>query len=160
MSIALQVPARTRWRLFPLAMILCLLVVVAVNGVLAWAALSSFPGKAVEDDFGASNRYDQVLEKASRQAALGWVVQARVEDGHAVIDLSGPDGTPLVGATIAATAVRPLGPPQTMDPNFQAIAPGRYRAEAVLPQAGKWDLQLRLAVDGTSYSATRRVLVR
>ncbi len=153
-------PRRSLWRMFPLAVTLSLGFVVVVNSILAWAAISSYPGDAVQDDFGTSNRYDQVLEKATRQAALGWGVQASTESGRPVLVLNGPDGKPLEHASITATALRPLGPPQTMHPTFVEAGPGIYRADEVLPQQGNWDLMLRVAVDGKTLSATRRVLLK
>jgi nitrogen fixation protein FixH len=151
---------RSAWRWFPWAMVGCLLVVVGVNGVLAWAALSSFPGKAVEDDFGASNRYDQVLAQAERQAALGWSVSATVDEGRPVLALAAKDGTPLENAEVVSVTQRPLGPPQTITQKLRAIAPGRYRADVALPQAGNWDMMLRVVSGGQTLAATRRVTVR
>ena len=150
---------RSNWRWFPWAMVGCLMVVVCVNGVLAWAALSSFPGQAVDDDFGASNRYDRILAQAERQAALGWSVSATIDEGRPMLVLAAKDGTPLEHAEIVSVTQRPLGPPQTTTQHLQAIAPGRYRADTALPQAGNWDMMLRVVADGQTLAATRRVTV-
>lgn len=153
-------PHRSTWRWFPWAMVGCLLVVVAVNGVLAWAALTSFPGKAVDDDFGISNRYDQIIAQAEQQAKLGWSVETTMDAGRPVIRLTAKDGTPLDGAVISAVTQRPLGPPQTVAQHFQAIGPGRYRVDVALSQPGNWDMMLRVAVRGQKLSVTRRVVLR
>lgn len=153
-------PARSAWRWFPWAMVGCLGVVVAVNGVLAWAALSSFPGKAVDDDFGVSNRYDRVLAQAERQAALGWSVSAALEGGSPVLTLAAKDGSPLEDAQIVAVTQRPLGPPETVTQHFVAIGPGRYRADSALSQPGNWDMMLHVSVRGQTMAATRRVTMR
>ena len=153
-------PQRSVWRLFPWAMVGCLLVVVAVNGVLAWAALSSFPGNAVADDFGTSNRYNHILAQAELQAALGWSVTTSMDAGRPVLTLTAKDGTPLDGAAIMSVTQRPLGLPQTVTQHFQAIGPGRYRADIALAQPGNWDMMVRVASQGHVLAVTRRVVLR
>jgi nitrogen fixation protein FixH len=127
---------------------------------LAWAALSSFPGKAVDDDFGVSNRYDRVLAQAERQAALGWSVASAIEDGRPVLTLTGKDGSRLENAEIVSVTQRPLGPPETVTQHFVAIGPGRYRADSALSQPGNWDMMLRVVAQGQTLAATRRVTMR
>ena len=70
------------WRWFPAGLFLSMAAVFAVNAVLVWQALDSFPGKAVENDFDTSNNYNQVLDAAQAQAALGWKLEARADAGH------------------------------------------------------------------------------
>ena len=53
----------SHWKLFPLAIIAGLGVVVLVNVGMVYAALHSFPGKAGDEDFALSNRYDAVLDR-------------------------------------------------------------------------------------------------
>ena len=64
--------SRSAWRFFPWAIIGGMLLVIAVNAGMAWSALHTFPGTAVEDAFDHSNDYDKVLNAAAREAALGW----------------------------------------------------------------------------------------
>jgi nitrogen fixation protein FixH len=153
-------PSLSPWRFFPMAALLSLAVVIAVNGLLAYFALSTFPGLAVANDFDTSNRYDQVLEAAQRQAALGWNLQARLEAGHPVLVLIGRDGQGLDAAEIIATAQRPLGPPQTVHPRFVAEGAGRYRADTSLEAPGQWDLLLQVIAYGQTLTATRRVILQ
>ena len=61
------------WRWFPWAIALSLLVVVAVNGGMVWAALRTFPGVAGTDGFDLSNHYNRVL------AACGATGGARLD---------------------------------------------------------------------------------
>ena len=159
MSVMLTDP-KSPWRLFPLALIASLLVVVAVNVFMAWTAISGFPGKAVENEFGVSNRYDQVLAQADRQAALGWRVNASIDGALPGITLVGADGKPLEGARISAVTGRPVGPPQTIEHGFHAVAPGRYVSDAPLGQLGNWDMMLRIEAAGQTMAATRRIVLR
>ncbi len=150
----------TAWRWFPLATVVSFVLVFAVNGWLAWEALSTFPGLAVADDFDSSNHYDRVLEAAAAQAGLGWALEARIEAARPVVVLTGADGAPLRGALVTATLRRPLGPPQTAYPAFLEEAGGVYRADADLATPGQWELLLRVNANGHELTATRRVILR
>jgi nitrogen fixation protein FixH len=149
----------TAWQHFPLFALLSLGVVIIVNGILAYDALSTFPGLAVADDFDASNRYDEVLAKAQRQAALGWTLQTRIESGRPVVVLIARDGHAMDTAQIIATAQRPLGPPQTTEINLVSEGNGVYRADAPLDTPGQWDLALHVSAGGDSLTATRRLIL-
>jgi nitrogen fixation protein FixH len=151
---------RSPWRWFPQAMILSLLVVVAVNILMAYYALSTFPGLAVANDFDTSNRYDAVLARAERQAALGWAIDARIEDGRPVLLLNGADGAPLTDAAVSGILQRPLGPPRTAHPAFAAAAPGRYVADAAVAEPGQWDLLLSVTAGGNTLTTTRRLIAK
>ena len=149
------------WRFFPLAVIIAMSVVVAVNAGLVYAALHSFPGKAGDEAFDLSNRYDAVLEQARREAALGWTVTAQTEEaGRPVVFVTRRDGSPLHGVSIAASAERPLGLPETRRMAFHEATAGRYVADTALMEPGQWDLTLSASFEGARIMATRRIIVR
>jgi nitrogen fixation protein FixH len=154
-------PRRSAWRWFPWIVALYLGFVVIVNGGMMWAALSTFPGSAGSDGFDLSNNYDQVLDRAAHQAALGWIVAASVDpDTHPLIALTDRAGAPLVGVRIDVRAERPIGPATGTVLTFQATSDGRYRATQALPARGQWDLLISAAVDGKAVTVTRRVIVQ
>jgi nitrogen fixation protein FixH len=148
------------WRWFPLAVIAGLGAVILVNVGLVVAALYSFPGKAGSEDFALSNRYDTVLRRAERQAALGWTVTASANAaGVPMVLLSGGDGRPLHGASLEADAGRPLGASEERHLVFHETEAGRYVADEVLPARGQWELTISATVGGRQMAATRRVIV-
>lgn len=154
-------PSRSSWRWFPWAVVAAMSVVVAVNAGMVYAALHSFPGKAGDDDFGLSNRYDQVLDRVRREAALGWTVHARPDvTGRPVVILTDRNGSPLSGASVGGTAERPLGATERRRLVFHEIAAGRYVADIALPLAGQWDLLLSASAQGHDIATTRRIIVR
>jgi nitrogen fixation protein FixH len=154
-------PGRSLWRLFPLAVVVAMGVVVAVNGGLVYAALHSFPGKTGDEGFALSNHYDAVLDEAQREAALGWTLQARADDvGHPVVTLTERDGSPLRGATVTASAERPLGAQQTRRLVFRESAAGRYVGDVALAPAGQWDRTGSASTGVHDMAVTRRVIVR
>jgi nitrogen fixation protein FixH len=157
-NMTIEVARRSMWRFLPLALMLWLVIVAAVNGVMIWRAVGSFPGLAVEDDFGSSNRYDRVLAVAEAQSALGWRVDAALEADRTVLHLAGPSGAPLDGAAITATLERPLGPKLATTPVFTETGPGRYIADAGPAGTGAWDLKLLVVRQGQTLAVTRRII--
>ncbi len=148
------------WRWFPWALIGGLGIVVLVNAGMVFAALKSFPGKAGSEDFALSNRYDTVLQRSERDAALGWTIQASTDAARVpVVVLTARDGAPLQGASLEGVAGRPLGPAETHRLAFHELSAGRYVADAVLPERGQWELTLSVDSGGSQIAATRRVIV-
>jgi nitrogen fixation protein FixH len=151
---------RSAWRFYPWAVVGAFVIIIAVNGVMVWSAMATFPGVATTDVFDHSNRYDDVLALAAREAALGWRIEATSEGARATLTLTDRIGRPLAGAHITATAYRPLGPDQATPLRFHELTPGRYRADPPLPAAGQWALRLAVTVGSDTLHATPRVLVR
>ena len=148
------------WRWFPIASLGALAAVVIVNAGMIYYALHTFPGDTVRGGFEASNAYEQVIDRATDQAALGWTIDARTEGGRVVLHAVGRDGQALPNAMISATAIRPLGPKMETQLMFDAEPGATWRAETALPQAGQWDVQVQIAANGSQFVTTRRVLVK
>ena len=152
---------RSLWRFFPLAVVAGLAFVVLVNAGLVYAALYSFPGKTGDEGFELSNHYDAVIERGQREAALGWTVETRMDAaGRPEVRLSDRDGSSLRGASVAASAQRPLGASERRALVFRETDTGRYVADAVLPTQGQWALTLTASFGGHDIAVTRRVIVR
>lgn len=135
-------------------------VVVLVNAGMVYAALHSFPGKAGDEGFALSNHYDAVLEREQREASLGWSVVASTDEmGRPELRLTDRDGSPLRGASVAASAERPLGAPEQRMLVFREVDTGHYIADAELSAPGQWELTLSASLDGHDMVATRRVIV-
>ena len=151
--------ARSGWRFFPWAVAGGLLFVMVVNGVMATVAFRSFPGVASFDVFDRSNAYDTVLEDAARQKMLGWTIEAKLDGTRPVVGITDRGGKPMEGMLVSATAQRPLGPPMTTQPNFHAVAPGRYVADVGLDGSGQWDLMVTAASGQHSVHMITRIIV-
>lgn len=150
---------RSGWRFFPLAVIGAMGVVVAVNVGMAWSALQTFPGTAVNDAFDHSNDYDKVLNAAASQAALGWSLDLALEGRVPVVRLGDRNGQVIEGARVVAIAQRPLGAEDASELAFHSDAPGRYAAASGLTERGQWDLLFTVSVGERHFHATRRVVV-
>ena len=147
------------WRWFPHVLIAAMGVVFAVNGLMVWAALGTFPGQAGSDGFDLSNHYDQVLQRVQREATLGWSLQATADDlGRPVLLLADGAGAPLRDAAVVATAERPVGPPEPTHLMFRSDRAGHYVADVALATPGQWELQVSISAAGHTVAMTRRVV--
>ena len=155
----IQVSART-WKRFPHYMIGTMLMVAGVNVWFISAAVRTFPGTVSNDDFDTSNRYNAVLAAAAAQDALGWTERAAAEHGTPTIDIANRDGRALTGATVEASAERPVGNDTPVQLAFREARAGHYVASTVLGQPGQWDLKLRARLDRLDIRVTRRIVVR
>jgi nitrogen fixation protein FixH len=153
------VKPRSAWRFFPLAVGAAMAVVIAVNVGMAWSAIRTFPGAAVNDTFDHSNGYDKVLNAAARQAALGWSLQLTVEAGVPVAVLTDRHGRPVEDARMTVIAQRPLGAEEAGQMTFRSNGHGRYAGTTALTPPGQWDLLFTASIGDRHFHATRRIVV-
>ncbi len=130
-------------------------VIIAVNLVLAWQAVSTFPGLEVRNSYVASQSFDR--ERAAQQA-LGWEVSAAIEGERLVLSILGPDAAPVrvreIGGTLGrATSVR--------DDRILAFSfDGSAYVAPVDLASGYWHLRLKaVAPDGTAFRQRIRLYV-
>ncbi|EYD75681.1 FixH family protein [Rubellimicrobium mesophilum DSM 19309] len=123
------------------------LVIIAVNVVMAYQAVHTFPGLEVENSYVASQTFD--AEKQA-QEALGWTAHATVADGKLVLRVTGADGRPVQGATMNAVLGRTTE--ETEDQVLAFAFDGEaWRAPAKV-ERGHWELRIdAVAVDGTPF---------
>lgn len=151
---------RSAWNYYPWAVVAAFVLVFAVNGTMAWDALSTFPGVAVKDDFDHSNQYNRILATAAQEAAHGWQVTATAPGGHAALVLADKAGQPLRQVTLIGHAVRPVGPDHATPLTFREVAPGRYLADQVLTGRGQWELRVIVRRGADTLHMAPRVLVQ
>lgn len=151
---------KSAYRWFPWGLFAGMMVAFLVNAYMVYAAVESFPGVAGQDGFDLSKRYDDVITVAAKQAALGWQVEAVVDDArHPVLSMTDRSGAPLPGAAIKAEAERPLGPAERTSLAFHALDNAHYQADATLAP-GQWDILMTVTSGDDRYTTTRRLIVR
>lgn len=149
------------WDWFPWAIGASLAVTILVNGALAWFASATFPGEAASTPYEVGTAYNAVLAEAERQAALGWRLDASIEDGRVVARLVDRDGVAIAGRTLSGTRSRPLGSSVVTPMTFDSVEAGVFRSVEALPMAGQWEVKLLVRDDqGVAFSATRRLIAR
>ena len=124
-------------------------VIIAVNLLMATLAVRGFGGVVVENSYVASQNFNDWLDAAEAQEALGWSVDiTRSENGHLFIETASvPDR-----ATVNAVARRPLGQPETTTLSFIEATSGNHVSLEPL-DAGRWIVRLTISShDGRTWA--------
>ena len=124
-------------------------IIIAVNLFMATLAVRGFGGVIVENSYVAGQEFNDWLDAAEEQEALGWSVEmTRSENGYLLIDTTSvPDGV-----IVSAVARRPLGQPESKSLGFIEATPGNHVSLEPL-DSGRWIVRLKVASpDGETWS--------
>lgn len=148
-------PRRSRW--VPWAFAGSMLVVVLVNMVLVYYAVSTFTGVTVTRSYEQGRHYDAVIAEAARQDALGWQAEVTLAGGRLAVTATDREGRPLAGR-VEGVLLRPLEGTE-IPLTFAPTGGGRWAAEMQAPQPGQWEARLTLfGADETAFDIRRRVI--
>jgi nitrogen fixation protein FixH len=116
--------------------------VAAVNFVMAAYATQTFGGTVVDNSYVASQNFNEWLETARQQEALGWTETVVREGARVAVAVESGEGA-VGSAIISATARHPLGRAEPVRLSFAEVEPGQYRSVEALP-SGRWIVQLEI----------------
>lgn len=136
----------TGWHMFAI-LIAFFGVVVAVNMVMATAAIRTFGGTVVDNSYVASQRFNGWLSDARAQERFGWTTRLGVDESRHVTIALNDRGVPLVGAEIEAVARHPLGRAPDVTLRFHVRDAGTYASETALPP-GRWLIHVEVRHSG------------
>lgn len=143
-------PARPLTGLHVLAMFVAFFgVIIAVNGLLAWKAISTFPGLEVENGYVASQSFDREM---AAQKALHWALKPHYDAPANQMRLAFTDaaGQPVTLAALTVLIGRTTESVDDRTPAF-TLRDGVYVAPVALP-LGKWMMAVEAhAADGTLF---------
>ena len=137
-------------------------VVIAVNAVMIWFAVSSFSGLYSSDPREQGLHYNDVLARERQRDALGWKVDLawHASGSRLEIDLRDATGQPLVGALVTVNFVRPVEKRAPISVALQPVDLGRFAARVDLPEQGNWDVDVVVKAAGQRWAATRRMFLQ
>lgn len=123
-------------------------VIIAVNVLLAYNAVRTFPGLEVRNSYVASQSFD--TERAAQQA-LGWTLSAKLAgDGRLSLGIRDRGGAPAAVASLSARIGRPTERTDDRDLDLIRVGDGYEARFAAGP--GKWHLWVEAtALDGTAF---------
>lgn len=128
-------------------------IIIGVNLLLAFSAVSTFPGLEVKNSYVASQEFD---ERKEAQLALGWSVFAEARDGTLVLSITDRNGRPVQPAWLDATLGRATHVKDDIRPEF-GFDGNAYVAPVELAP-GNWNIRMSArAEDGTEF--TQRVIL-
>lgn len=120
-------------------------VIIIVNGIFVWKATTTWRGLDTADAYVKGLAYNEVLERAAAQKALGWQVAVSVDGDRPVLRLADSTGAPLGGLSVTALARRPVDEHDDRALLMVHQGDGVYRADQSLAARGQWDLHIEIA---------------
>lgn len=131
-------------------------VIIGVNLLLAFKAVSTFPGLEVDNSYVASQGFNA---RKAAQEALGWSMAPAYEQGRMTLAFTGADGQPVQVQELQVLVGRTT---ETSDDHFPAFAFEGDRYAADLPLAtGKWMVKVTArSDDGTLFEQRSELFVR
>jgi nitrogen fixation protein FixH len=131
-------------------------IIIAVNLVMAWKAVSTFPGLEVSNSYVASQEFDT---RRAAQEALGWTLDASYDQGRARVAFADAQGNPVRVDTLSVLIGRTTEAREDVTPDF-AYAGDAYEARVAL-HPGYWMFKVTArALDGTLYEKRVDLLVK
>lgn len=131
------------------------IVIIAVNLVLAYEAIHTFPGLEVDNSYVASQSFD--ADRAA-QLSLGWTVRAVVHQGQLQLSITDTQGRPVQPASISAIFGRATSTQADQVPAF--VFDGTLYRAPVVTAPGNWNLRLSaVAANGAGFHQRIIVLV-
>jgi len=137
-------------------------VVFAVDGVFAYFAITSWPGVARKDAYQAGLRYNETLEEARRQAALGWHSGIAIDsDGALVVMIADVGGKAIEGLDVTVTLARAVSETSDMVVALDPSESGAYSGTVMPPVGGLWHATIVARdADGHRFRMTHEIVVR
>lgn len=131
-------------------------VIIGVNFLLAYKAVSTFPGLEVKNSYVASQGFD---ERESAQEALGWTMQPSFEAGRIKLVFLDAAGLPVRVANLEVLVGRTTAASDDVWPVFAPMGDA-YAADVSLG-FGKWMVKATAkAEDGTLFEQRSILLVK
>jgi Predicted integral membrane protein linked to a cation pump len=159
---------RQRGWWYPYIFVGCFVLVVAVNGLMAYFATSTFTGLETEGAYQKGLAYNQNLASARAQEAMGWTVETRARPAEGVtgaqvdvaVSYRDRDGKPVDGLTVTARMIRPTAKGHDHDVTLKPLGDGLYGGVFTMPLNGVWDMDILARGDGVSYEHAQRFVLK
>lgn len=119
-------------------------VIMAVNAVFLYSALSTHTGVVANEPYRKGLTYNERIEADRQQNELGWQGDVVLEpSGEAIaISLLDRNGRPLTGLAMTARIGRPSTSDLDIRVDMKETAPGRYDAKLSKLEAGTWQIDV------------------
>jgi nitrogen fixation protein FixH len=131
-------------------------VIIGVNVVLAYKAVSTFPGLEVENSYVASQGF---AARKAAQEALGWTVTPGYATGKMTLAFQDQTGAAVEVSDLQVLVGRTTEASDDVRPSFRAEG-GLYAADVPLAR-GKWMVKVTArSLDGTLFEQRSELFVR
>jgi nitrogen fixation protein FixH len=135
------------------------LVIVIVNAIFAYFALTSHSGVVTEQAFEKGLAYNETLEQAAEQEKTSLQESVMFENGALYWTIFDAEGKSIEGARVKARLIRPVKDGHDFEVSLKAGEAGVYSAALDAPMKGAWTAKLEATWDGQSYRTTHKFIV-
>jgi len=159
--------ARSWW--YPWIFVAFFAVIITVNGIMMFFAYSSWTGLETEGHYRKGLAYDDNVQGAKKQAALGWDVSLSVEiaETHASartlsykVTFLDHNQKPLDSLKAHTFFIRPTHEGLDVDGPAVVVSPGVVGGEITVPVPGQWDVRVHAESLGRKYQYVERIVVK
>lgn len=135
-------------------------VIIAVNLTMAYLATGTWTGLVVENSYVASQTFNEELDRAEAQKALGWQHDFSLNGQQILFTLKDADGRLVPLDSVQMFAGHPAAEFGDRVIDLSKVVGGNYQASNDLPP-GEWNIEIRAkAVDGTDWKVRYRSTIR
>ncbi len=134
-------------------------IVVLVNGVMIWLAITTFSGLETESAYIKGINYNETLAAEARQNELGWQAEIALNRDKISVELRDQDGDLLEPQSVVAKLVRPSDSSMDQTVVLNQVAAGQYSANLPPLQQGLWEVRAQIDHANERFFATDRLIV-
>jgi len=147
-------------RLWPIALVAVLVMTVAANALLLWAANDEQSLAFEPDYYRKALAWDSTAAAAARSATLGWHVAGTIDPGDGRTGvlrllLTDAGGSPVSGARVTVTAT-PIAHASRITSLVLGEQAGAYQADLPLVYLGLYEIRIEAVRDGNRFLASLR----
>ena len=135
-------------------------VVFAVNGIFIWYALSTWSGLVTDHPYEKGLAYNQTLQEASAEAALGWHSEFEFKGHRLLVRFHDQAGMALDRLRVQARLIRPTSDGADRIVSLEAAGNGGYGGNVTLPLPGQWDVVITAEGRAGTYHLARRLMAQ
>lgn len=123
--------------------IMCLFfgVIITVNIIMAYSAISSWSGLVVQNSYVASQEFNEKAITGKEQAALQWETIIDYKNGAFSYHLTDQNGTPIEATNAVAHFKRPVGDANDTTVTMTQVETGKFISEVDLGE-GAWIVEI------------------
>jgi nitrogen fixation protein FixH len=121
--------------------------VIAVNLTMAFFATSTWSGLVVANPYVEGQRFNAITADRERQAARGWTIETKYEDGRFAVALADREGQRVDASRVTAAIGRPATEQEDRTLSLAPLRDGAYGGETELAP-GLWEADVFVEAPG------------
>lgn len=157
-----KAPRQITGRMVLIGFILFFGTIIAVNGVLMYFALNTWPGLVTEDAYIKGVNYNDTIAASESQRLLAWEVGVALDsDKKLRISIIDNNTAPVLGLKVEAALTRPLGDHKIVILTMLENQSGAYEGKFAAPIPGRWKVDIKaISSTGSVFKSRQEIMVK